>query len=484
MGAGCHYAPLRPVISYSDDERELMPRDPRFAVGVLASFLLIGSAAAQQPGVRWQNDIETAKATAQQTGRLVLVHVWTENCGPCAALEQNVFSQPGFGTALEQKFVPVKLNANEYPGTAQGFGITRVPTDVVLSPDGQVLAKMISPATPSAYLADLGQVANQYASQSGIAYQQVAAAARSSNVANQAYAGLQIAAPFQPPTSQSPVAQQQFGQPPVAQQSAAQQPSFSAPAVDPSNPYNAVAAEANKRYAMAGMPTPSMTAAGETSTPLATPAQPPAATSPYGADNPYSPQAQSTAAAMPNSAASTSSTPPSMPPTMPPASYTNQYATEPQVSAPAAPMMPGGSAASSPAVPDLRELPAGAPPLAFEGYCPVTMRTSWQWVEGDPKWGAIHRGRTYWFAGPREQQQFLANPDYYSPALAGLDPVMAIDHRQSIQGVRQHSLDFDNQFYFFSSEATLAQFTANPRHYANGVRQAMGLPPVGAPQIR
>jgi protein disulfide-isomerase len=113
--------------------------------------------------------------------------------------------------------------------------------------------------------------------------------------------------------------------------------------------------------------------------------------------------------------------------------------------------------------------------LAFDGYCPVSMRSMWKWVPGDARYGAIHRGRTYWFAGPKEQQQFLANPDYYSPALSGLDPVMAIDHKQSIPGMREHSLDYDNQFYMFSSEATLQQFSANPEKYATGVRQAMGI---------
>jgi YHS domain-containing protein len=67
--------------------------------------------------------------------------------------------------------------------------------------------------------------------------------------------------------------------------------------------------------------------------------------------------------------------------------------------------------------------------------------------------------------------------------LAGIDPVLAIDHRQSVPGLREHSLDYDNQFYFFSSEATLQQFTASPQRYADGVRQAMGLAPTGS-QVR
>ena len=92
----------------------------------------------------------------------------------------------------------------------------------------------------------------------------------------------------------------------------------------------------------------------------------------------------------------------------------------------------------------------------------VTTPTVWKWEPGDPKYGAIHRGRTYWFVGPQEQQEFLARPDYYGPALAGIDPVLAIDHQQSVLGVREHSLDYDGQFFLFSSEATLQQFTSSP----------------------
>jgi protein disulfide-isomerase len=125
---------------------------------------------------------------------------------------------------------------------------------------------------------------------------------------------------------------------------------------------------------------------------------------------------------------------------------------------------------------DGRQLPPGAAPLGFDGFCPVSMRNHWKWVPGDPRWGIMHRGRTYWFASQEEQQQFWADPDRYSPALSGMDPVLAIDHQQQVPGKREHSIDYDGLFYMFSSEATLAQFTANPERYAVSVRQAMGIP--------
>jgi protein disulfide-isomerase len=438
---------------YLDHEGELMPRDRRFLSGLLLSVLLAGTAAAQSTGVHWQHDIETAKATAAQTGRLVLVHVWADNCGPCLALEQNVFNQPGVGGALEAKFVPVKLNANEYPAIAQWYGINRVPTDLILAPDGELIGKMISPATPAAYLAELGQVANQYASQSGQAFQAAVAAAPQPKILNPAYANLPvgIGAPKQTPAESTQNAT--------------------------TNPYAAVGALADGRYAMAGMPSASMSAAnGPYSSPGTSAPVPSVTVPPFAGQVPApSPPAVSPSNAADDRYAQSVATPP--------AAVTNQFAVTPQLAAPATPTTPSVSnppaveaTTQSPIVPDARQLPQGAPPLGFDGYCAVSMRTSWKWVAGDPKWGAIHRGRTYWFVSPQEQQQFLANPDYYAPALAGMDPVFAIDHQQSVAGVREHSLDYDNQFYLFSSEATLEQFTANPERYATGVRQAMGMP--------
>jgi YHS domain-containing protein len=88
----------------------------------------------------------------------------------------------------------------------------------------------------------------------------------------------------------------------------------------------------------------------------------------------------------------------------------------------------------------------------------------------------MHRGRTYWFVGASEQQQFLTDPDRFSPALSGMDPVLAIDHHQQVPGKREHSIDYDNIFYMFASEATLQQFAANPERYSTSARQAMGIP--------
>lgn len=130
-------------------------------------LLLVLPAAAQQEGMHWQTDLESAKTQAAQTGRLVVIHFWKNDCPPCLALEQNVFIQPGVSAAIESQFVPVKLNADENPATAVAFGITRVPTDIVITPDGQVVGKHISPQTPAGYVSELSRIATQHATRAG-----------------------------------------------------------------------------------------------------------------------------------------------------------------------------------------------------------------------------------------------------------------------------------------------------------------------------
>jgi protein disulfide-isomerase len=111
--------------------------------------------------------------------------------------------------------------------------------------------------------------------------------------------------------------------------------------------------------------------------------------------------------------------------------------------------------------------------MGLDGYCPVTLKQERRWVVGDKRYGIVHRGRLYLFAGSQQQQQFWTNPDAYSPVLSGIDPVLALDNGASVPGQREHGVEYGGQMYLFSSEATLQHFSRNPERYAGGVRQAM-----------
>jgi len=148
--------------------------------------------------------------------------------------------------------------------------------------------------------------------------------------------------------------------------------------------------------------------------------------------------------------------PPQPPPTLPPA--------RPQ--SPAA-VVAGAAAAEARGVPRTM-------PLGMEGFCPVTVVERGAWVEGRPQWGARHRGRTYLFAGPEQQQAFLADPDRYAPALSGDDPVLAFQSGRSEPGRRAYGVTYQSRMYLFSSPETRAAFSADPDRYTSRVLIAEG----------
>jgi protein disulfide-isomerase len=420
----------------------------------------------QAPGVQWRHDIEAAKAEAAHTGRLVVVHFWTPTCGPCLRLDSTVFNQPVVGSSIESRFVPVKLNAEEVPAIAQSFAIIEVPTDVIITPDGQVLGKFVSPSTPTAYVSELMKVANQFQARPGTAFQQaVASAPVGAATFNAAYAGLNIgqAAPTVTPTNVTaqrpapalesatgatavpPVLGDRYAQ--VAQQAdinnyAAYQP--------PTAPPGASAALGQDRYGM--QPAPSTAVQQPPSDPTQSIAQPIAAqmTNPYVSLPPQLSPAADIATTQPVGAATSA--------------IANAAANH---------QPPVASSAAGTGVARQEQLPPGSPPLAFEGFCPVSMKKHWRWIPGDTRWGAVHLGRTYLFAGPAEQQEFLATPNTYAPALSGADAVLAVDQRQMIDGRRDFSIEYQGQFFLFSSEDSLQRFQSNPQYYSAGVRQAM-----------
>jgi YHS domain-containing protein len=138
------------------------------------------------------------------------------------------------------------------------------------------------------------------------------------------------------------------------------------------------------------------------------------------------------------------------------------------------------TAAAAPAQPD----PYASMPLGLEGYCPVTLAERGAWVEGRAQWGARHRGRTYLFAGPEQQQQFLGDPDRYAPMLSGDDPVLAFDAGRCTPGQRRYGVTYQSRMYLFSSTETRDAFAANPQRYTTGALVAENRGTSNTPVVR
>jgi YHS domain-containing protein/thiol-disulfide isomerase/thioredoxin len=451
-------------------------------VAALAAVCVPGIVRAAAPvGVAWRDNVDAAKIEAAQSGRLVLLHFYTRTCAPCKLLDQNVLSQPHVGLAVEREYVPVKIDADTAPALANMYKIDRVPSEVVLTPQGNVVAMLSTPDNPDGYIAQLQNLARHF--------RQTTPAGGPTPAVNSAYASIPTRSTMAVPATvanpvSAPAAQgvpQQQGNPYVTAPPAmprTQAPPHGQPTVPVTGVATTAAVPPANAMASNGVPT------------MPTNAMPVSYRNPMFSGPPVATGAAPVAGAAGVAAAPGVTAPPAStaPPTNSAYAAIGSAVTAPATQvAPAAQGAPSVGAAPTAAAPATQfagtaapvvrptqpPLPAGSPLVAFDGCCPVTLKLLNKWEQGSTQFGAIHRGRTYLFASDEQRKQFLANPDSFSPVFAGYDPVLLLDRQQSVPGSRKFGFRYGDAFYLFSSAETKARFEASPQTYAAGVRQAM-----------
>src|SRR6056297_1020123 len=118
----------------------------RKAALILTSLFLISSVAKAE--IPWQDDLRSAHAQASAEGKLLLLHFYGDNCVWCDRLEAGAFQTPVVGDAIGSAFVPVKIHVGKNPKMAQMFKVRKLPTDVILTTDGEPLSHQTSPQNP------------------------------------------------------------------------------------------------------------------------------------------------------------------------------------------------------------------------------------------------------------------------------------------------------------------------------------------------
>jgi protein disulfide-isomerase len=400
---------------------------------------LVVSTASSAEAIPWAGDYRQAAEQAARDRKLVLLHFWSDDCPPCRRVEANVFPQPDVVSAIQAAYIPVKVHVDRAPELARRYQVTRWPTDVIVTPAGQEVYRTVSPQEPARYVAML----NETAARSG------SALARTESSAQAEKSDIKQTAGYLPGRSNSPENNDSDYQP---------------LSIDPGTPVGPSAS-----------PNPSA------APPYAGPArggdfQAANSAAPASDDSQYLPLSGDVdpGAISPRSSPRFDSPRPSLQTTIQPSVQSGSDMAQPQANPYVAPRREAA------APPPARQ---GLPPLGMDGYCVITLAEKGAWAKGDKRYGAIHRGRLYLFVSPEAQKAFLADPDRFSPALSGYDPVRFAETGELVDGKRAHGLSYNGQTYLFADEAGLARFQAAPRGFAETVYQAM-LKSDNAPKYR
>ena len=523
---------------------------------LLAVGLVVSPVLAEQ--IQWAQNLDQARLLASQQNKLLLIHFWTPDCGPCKTIESKVFPTAMVAAAINRHFVPLKVNAYENEALRSHFDVRKWPTDVVSTVDGQQLSQMVTSQDPAKYVNKLMMIAGQNlnAKPAGMSQQTPNSLVSHPGAVHHATAQQQPqATQAQPTGTQLPNLQansamarrpgvdpamrpgtglhmqtpnfeatpsnlgaQMPGREPAANgvvsnpNVIANQPGLTnspkrsrfdndfaaspAPATPASQPMAAKPSEIPNRFtntAGPGAGQPMQTAAGTlpgnvVSNPYATQNTPGSQFStpgggqqPTGMTPPSSSMAGTQSNVIENRFANGAS------PRQQPAAR-NRYDGPAANNAAAAnnvaaAMAPGvGNRQPSAAA---NNVPSATPPtasLGLDGRCPVTLITQNKWVAGDKRWGAVHRGKTYLFAGPEQQREFLSAPDNFSPVLAGIDVVKLASAGRVIEGTRRYGVLFDDdgddgprqsRIYLFDSADSRNRFEAEPDTFLQPVMQAM-----------
>jgi len=107
----------------------------------------------------WQPTLEAARQLAARTDRLVLVYFYADWCQACRVMEDEMAAAPNAMAELQQHYVAVKVNADFFPATAKQYGVTGLPTTVVITPQGQIIDGIRGRLELRQYIARLSHVA-------------------------------------------------------------------------------------------------------------------------------------------------------------------------------------------------------------------------------------------------------------------------------------------------------------------------------------
>lgn len=146
---------------------------------LLTVYFLAGSGSEQisknvEPGVaadaadvqvsqEWLTSYEDAKALATKHKLPLLLHFDATWCGACRVMEAEVMHKPAVTEQLGRTLIGVRIDADRYKDLITEYGISTLPTELIVQPDGKRSELFVGAVSLSKYKLRLQQFASSAA---------------------------------------------------------------------------------------------------------------------------------------------------------------------------------------------------------------------------------------------------------------------------------------------------------------------------------
>jgi thioredoxin-related protein len=108
------------------------------AIALLVLVALMSSSMALGQEIQWHT-YNDGMARGKFENKRVFIHFWAEWCAACKTMEKNTFSDPDVVAALNEDFIPVKVNADREVTTASMYRVQALPDNWFIAADGEII---------------------------------------------------------------------------------------------------------------------------------------------------------------------------------------------------------------------------------------------------------------------------------------------------------------------------------------------------------
>ena len=108
------------------------------AIALLVPVALMLPSMALGQEIQWHT-YNDGMARGKFENKRVFIHFWAEWCAACKTMEKDTFRNPDVINALNQNFIPVKVNADREVTTASMYRVQALPDNWFIAADGEII---------------------------------------------------------------------------------------------------------------------------------------------------------------------------------------------------------------------------------------------------------------------------------------------------------------------------------------------------------